>query len=207
MSVPKSKILSASKGFLAQADVRFHSPSQSQTNNQSVNIVVTTAKDKEGVEKEEPKKEPVTHASNEIPPYPVYPSVFAEPVVEREVKIEPEVKPVLTRDVSDLISDREKLIEALNLIIDIQQNNPLIINKYMVAEEETFIKLIKLFTDSDSVELLKVDPDTSCTCKIKYEIITKIIVKKNGEIYNLKYNYPDVIEELDNRRISYKLVC
>lgn len=197
MSVPKSKILSCSRGFLAQADVGINSPQSSQGNSQNVNIVVTTS-----------DKPPDKPKGPELPPYPVFPPVYAEPVItERDVEIQPETKAVVTRDVAELITNKEKLIEALNLIIDIQQNNPLLVNKIIVAEEDKFIKLISLFTDSEDVELVKIDPEASCGCKIKYEVVTKIIVKKNGEVYNLKYNYPDVIEELDRRNISYKLVC
>ena len=86
------------------------------------------------------------------------------------------------------------------------ENNPLIVNKYIIADEDELIKLIQLLTDCNEVELLKADTDTFCCKSNTYDYVSKIYVKKDGETYNLKYSFPDVLQFLDSRKISIKFV-
>ena len=107
----------------------------------------------------------------------------------------------------ELINSKDNLIEALSLILDIYENNPLIVNKYIVAQEEELTRLLFLLTSADQIELIKTDPDTGCTCKVsKFTYINKIMVKKDGNTYNFKYSFPNVVQLLDNRKISWKAV-
>lgn len=196
MSVPKSKILSCTRGFLAQADVGINSPQSSQANNQNVNIVLNT---NDKATDDLPK--------NDTNPYPSVTPIYP-PQPQPSPLIQNAEGSIQTREVSDLIDDKDSLIEALNLIIEIKENNPLIVNKYVIAEKQKLMDLIYLLTSCDEVKLVTIDPETTCGCKLKsVEVVTKIIVKKGDDVFNLKYNYPDVIEELDRRNISYKLVC
>ena len=87
------------------------------------------------------------------------------------------------------MKNKDNLIEALSLILDIYENNPLIINKLIVAQEEELTRLLFLLTGAEQIEMIKIDPETGCTCKFdKFTHIQKIMVKKNGETYNFKYN-------------------
>ena len=108
---------------------------------------------------------------------------------------------------NEIVKDKNCLIQALALIIDLYESNPLIVNKYIVAEEETLIKLLMLLTDADEVEVVKKDFDVGCLCKAPtFNYVDKIIIHKNDEIYNMKYSFPNVVRLLDNRHISYKVV-
>ena len=110
-------------------------------------------------------------------------------------------------EMQELINSKDNLIEALSLILDIYENNPLIVNKYIVSQEEELTRLLFLLTSADQIELIKTDPDTGCTCKVsKFTYINKIMVKKDGNTYNFKYSFPNVVQQLDNRKISWKVV-
>ena len=86
------------------------------------------------------------------------------------------------------------------------ENNPLIINKFVIADETELVELIKLLCDTNDVELLKVDGDAYCYKPAEYDIISKILIKKDGNTYNLKYSYSDVMRFLYEGKISTKFV-
>lgn len=77
--------------------------------------------------------------------------------------IYPTIPPVTTLYI---VKDKNALIQALALIIDLYQSNPLVVNKLIVAEEEVLIKLLLLLTEADEVELVKKDFDVGCLCKV-----------------------------------------
>ena len=178
MSVPKSSVLSCSRGFLARVGTNLNSPKQSQS--QNVNVVVN----------------PYSSVH--------YPDVnTSEPEVkERSVETANET----LANLEQIIHDKDLLIQALVLCLDIVENNPLIVNKYVIAEENELIKLIQLLCDTQEVELLKADSDTGCCKSSTLDYVSKIYVKKDGNTYNLKYNYSDVCEFLSERKISTKFV-
>lgn len=107
----------------------------------------------------------------------------------------------------EILKNKDNLIEALSLILDIYENNPLIVNKFIVSQEDELTKLLFLLTGAEQIELIKTDLETGCTCKFdKFTHIQKIMVKKNGTTYNFKYSFPNVVQLLDNRKISWKIV-
>ena len=107
---------------------------------------------------------------------------------------------------NQIIKNKDMLIQALVLSLDIIQNNPLIINKYVIADEHELALLIKYLTDAEEVDIIKNDHECSCSVSKKYDIINRIMIKKNGEIYNLKYSYPDVNQYLYDRKFSTKFI-
>ena len=110
-------------------------------------------------------------------------------------------------EMEKIILDKNNLIEALSLILDIYERNPLIINKFIVAEENELTRLIFLLTGAEQIELIKSDPDTGCGCKFdKFTYIQKIMIKKNGNVFNFKYSFPNCVQLLETRHISYKIV-
>ena len=112
------------------------------------------------------------------------------------------------KNMESIIKNKDLLIQVLVLCADILENNPLIINKFVIAEEKELSLMIKYLTDADEVDIYKVDHECKCTIgkSEKYDIVDRIIVKKNGEIYNLKYSFPDVVQFLFERRFSTKFV-
>ena len=191
MSVPKSNVLSCSRSFLAKTDLGYCSPKQSQ----NVNVVVSPQMCHYDAT---PKAQP----ENEVPHF-IY-DVQAEEVKERSIDTANET----LKNMESIIKNKDLLIQVLVLCVDILENNPLIINKFVIAEEKELSLMIKYLTDADEVDIYKVDHECKCTIgkSEKYDIIDRIIVKKNGEIYNLKYSFPDVVQFLFERRFSTKFV-
>ena len=195
MSVPKSNVLSCSRSFLAKTDLGYCSPKQSQ----NVNVVVSPqmchydATPKAQPENEVPYFIHDANPENEVPK-----------VKERSIDTANET----LKNMESIIKNKDLLIQVLVLCVDILENNPLIINKFVIAEEKELSLMIKYLTDADEVDIYKVDHECKCTIgkSEKYDIVDRIIVKKNGEIYNLKYSFPDVVQFLFERRFSTKFV-
>ena len=205
------RTLSNSRGFQAQADVSINSPTQ--TNNQNVNVVISP------LTKDRSFK--IVTNSQDTPQEHVY-----EPhanVCERDLKLDEGLDDGLEQhlrersvdtaksdleEMQGIIKDKDHLIEALALIIDLYQNNPLIVNKFIIPNEDELMRLLFLLTGAEQIEIIKYDAEVSCLGKIsKFVRIQKIMVKKNDNTYNFKYSFPNVIQLLDNRNISWKFIC
>ena len=180
MSVPKSNVLSCSRSFLAKTDLGYCSPKQSQ----NVNVVV----------------------SPQMCHYDANPYETPAPAEVKERSIDTANDTLSNMEA--IIKNKDYLIQALVLCVDILQNNPLIINKYVIAEERELALLVKYLTSADEVTILKDDHECKgCLGKgDKYDVVNRIMVKKDGEIYNLKYSYPDVVQFLFERRFSTKFI-
>lgn len=194
MSIPVSKILKASKSIMAIADLNHNSPSTQ--NSQNVSVVINT------------------------PPQPDKSVSYPDKVVEAEqvngngVATNPYIGLPTTRDIesamkkteemTESIDDKENTIKALSLIIDILQSNPLIVNKFVIAELETLQELIRLLTSSDNVEIDCNDIECSCT-KVKYRTIKRIYITKDNELYNIQ-QCPVLLKLFDNYKISLMFV-
>ena len=209
-----------SKGFQAQADVSINSPTQ--TNNQNVNVVISPlTKDrafKIVTNSQEPPNEHTLKPNEQFKP--VGPGTQCQ---ERDIKLDEGLDDGLEEhfkersiesakndleEMQAIINDKDHLIEALALIIDLYQNNPLIVNKFIIPNEEELMRLLFLLTGAEQIEIIKYDPDVSCLGKIsKFIRVQKIMIKKNDNTYNFKYSFPNVIQLLDNRNISWKFVC
>ena len=200
MSLPTSKILKSSKSIMAIADIKSNSPTTQQA--QNVQIVVSpTYTDKKVVYPDvnnEQTRDTIREQQASDNPYSGLPN---EPnVVNRG--IESAMKK--TEEITESIEEKDNTIKALSLIIEIIQSNPLIVNKYVVAEMETLAELIRLITSSDNVEI-DCD-DIECTCsKTKYRIIKRIFITKGGEVYGIA-QCPVILRLFDNFKISLNLV-
>ena len=202
MSLPTSKILKASKSIMAIADLKHNSPTTQQA--QNVNIVVNpTYSDKKvaypNIENEQEGEQQENKQQNIDNPYSGLPN-GADIVNTRD--IESAMKK--TEEISESIEEKENTIKALSLIIEIIQSNPLIVNKYVVAELETLAELIKLMTNSDSVEIDTDDIECSCS-KINYRVVRRIYIKKGNEVYGIS-QCPIILRLFDNYKISLSLV-
>ena len=219
MTLPVKRALRNNRGFQAAADVSVNSPrqnnSQTTTQNVNVNIVSPLTKDREIAisHTTDPSFEDVKPDITECEKLPVDlindrvirpPQTDTVDIKERTI----ESAMLNLEEMEGIVKDKNSLIQALALIIDLYENNPLIVNKLIVAREEELIRLLMLLTDADSVEIVKKDSvDGGCLCKIpKYDLVDKIMIHKGDELYNLKYSYPSVIRLLDNRRVSIKIV-
>lgn len=194
MSIPHSKILNrsaktinVSKGVMALAKVK--RDSNISDNTQNVNVTINNSS-KEVEEQKIVKKDNVYFVEDEVN--------------SRDC----------AEEISQIASDREYDIainKALSLIIELLESNPLIVNKFIVPHENTFIDLIQSLTLADSVEIKYNDViDIDCGCftstDVSYSYVDKIYVIKSDETASLLYNYPDVIQLLDSHKISYQWI-
>ena len=200
MSLPTSKILKSSKSIMAIADLKNNSPTTQQA--QNVQIVVSpTYTDKKVVypnaEKEHTGEALQEHQTPDNP-YSGLPN--EQTIINRSI----ETAMKKTGEITETIEEKDNTIKALSLIIEIIQSNPLIVNKYVVAEMETLAELIRLITNSDKVEIDCDDIECSCS-KTKYQVVKRIFITKGGEVYGIA-QCPVILRLFDNFKISLNLV-
>ena len=174
MSIPTSKILKASKSLIAAANIKHQSPSTEQSQSQNVNIVLTPSHSQE-----------------------VYPEVNDIGQVQyRDLETAEQTKD----DLTNLVQEKDNLIEALSLIIDIYKNNPLKVNHCLLASADVLRELVRLLTNADSVDIQYADIE--CTCmKARYKTIKRIYIKSKDQIYSIDM-CPAVLQMLENFNIS-----
>ena len=131
----------------------------------------------------------------------------AEPTVVHYQPPE-ELPPAAERDI-DLTADiaqKEKQIEILELLLQIYENNPLIVNSLVVCKATDLMALIKLITDAEKVEIM-LDVDKTCQCsQSKFSYIESIFVTKDGKSVDFKYGFNDKYTLLIKHAISLKVV-
>lgn len=119
-----------------------------------------------------------------------------------------EVQQAAERDI-DLtvdIAQKEKQIEILELLLNIYENNPLIVNSLVICKAQDLMQLIKLITDADKVEIM-LDSDKTCTCSSsKFTYIESIFITKEGKTVDFKFGFNDKYTLLLKHAISLK-VC
>lgn len=96
--------------------------------------------------------------------------------------------------------------KALKLVIDIMNNNPLIVNKYIIADDETLMDLIKTLTQADEVQIDADDLAQGCITTKSYRKVHNVFIIKNNSTLNLKYDFPAVLKLLLDLKISIKYV-
>ena len=200
--IPKSKILSVSKGISAVAELHNNSPTTQQVVNVNISkekaidpAAVTYSSDKANANN---SNEPITEMNSNSTANPYIP-------VDNTTNPYTDVKQDAN---NELLHYKDNVIEALSTMLQIIENNPLIVNKLIVATANDLTTLIKLLTNAEEVQLnLNNDIECSCINNSKYSTIDKIYVIKNGETLNFKYAFPDANKILDDHHISVKLVC
>ena len=95
---------------------------------------------------------------------------------------------------------------ALRLILDINKSNPLIINDFIVAQQDKLGELIQALTGADEVEVVADELVVGCIAKNKYRKVLSIYVKKGDVSENFKYSYGDANRMLNDEKISIKFV-
>lgn len=199
MTVPTSKLLKANKSLIATASLKHMSPSYENSQQQSVSIVVNNStpdllkatteesEDKNNVNQTEDTK--VVYEDN---PY----AGITRDLQSAENNV---------NDLSKLVTEKDNIIKAQSLIIDMFQHNPLIINKYIVATEEVLIELIKLLTSASTVEIELADLECTCT-QPKFAVIKKIFLTVSGDIYSIEL-CPAVLKLFESYKISLSLIA
>ncbi len=197
MSIPKSKILSTgrsncvnvSKGVMALAKVRRDTNQCENVQNQQVNINIKSTPDGESL---------------------IMTKDGVSTVVDRDAL--EDVTTVCEAGSPSGVAENTgvdiAINKALSLIIDLLESNPLMVNKYIVPHESAFIELVQTLTLADSIEIKYNDVEIGCCglTSTSYSLVDKIYVVKSDETASLLYNYPDVIQLLDDHMISYQWI-
>ena len=98
-------------------------------------------------------------------------------------------------------------IKVLKIIIELQHNNPLVVNKYIICDDEILGKLVGLLCNAKEVHLDAEDLCSGCLTKNIYRKVNSIyVINENNETLNLKYDYPSVMKTLKDLNISTKFV-
>ena len=234
MSIPKSKMITASRAIMAiAAKGRYHTDeSVKAIQNQTVNVNVQ--------QQPPPPPAPVSPAAiiNTASRPSSAPAPSAPEIIERDIQLdleEPETPtpatygittpapapaPVTVSTVPEpetdyyeeletlhaMVSNYETVSKALILIIELYMSNPLVINKIIVPTEDVFRELVKVLTGADDIEV-RYTEEVGCTLgSKKYKLVEDIIVIKNTEPKSLKYIHPDVIRLFDRFNISVKML-
>ena len=209
MSIPKSKMLSASRAIMAIANRTRETREISNKTVQNQTVNITLPRNPETAI-QHPTIVAYPQMSNlpEVPITTEYPSVMPTavdpPVVET---------PQTTTTNEDLINlynmlnNYETVAKALILIIDLIQSNPLVINKYIVPTEKTFRDLICVLTNAEDVDIKRME-EVGCTLSSKkYSLVEDIYIVKDGDPKSLKYGYPEVSRLFDRFGISIKMIA
>ena len=128
------------------------------------------------------------------------------------VSVAPQTASTFNIDPATLQSDNPEVAKllrenaVLKLIIDIQHNNPIIVNKYIIADDATLIKLVALLCNATEVHIDADDIQCGCTTKNTYRKVHAIFVVVDGQTKNLKYDFSDVMYTLKELHISTKFV-
>ena len=142
-------------------------------------------------------------------------TVGVNPVITNVVNTQGQAPPpdgeLIARDVTltepvDEVAELKRQIEVLKLIIEIQQSNPLIVNKYIIADDEVLERMISLLCNAESVQIDAEDVGAGCMTKHVYRKVESIYVTVGGKTLNLKYDFPAVMKTLKDLHISTKFV-
>lgn len=163
----------------------------------TINNNITIKNEKKTTE----KKEGVEEVSEGI--YVVYPPQQQErDIKSAEARLE---------EIKKTQPDNQKIIEALNLIVEVYYSNPLYINKWVIADVNVLSKLIGILTDTERVDITLQDPTCACggCCGGDSQTISTIdtiYVIKGEDTREFRYSYPEAKKILDDAHISTKLV-
>ena len=203
MSVPKSKVLSVSKGLIGLNSMKTGCPTTHQ--NVVVNVNTTHKAVIDGEELSD--------------------VVVVDPLPNNDVKQSAKIKcessnvsQMKTREIASeeninadyeqllkLLKTKDAITQALSIMLNLVEHNPLIVNKYIISPKDILINLIQLLTEADKVEIImNIDVDCGCSANNKYSVIDKIYVTKDGSTSILKYNYAEALQILETHRISTK---
>ena len=192
MSLPKSKMLSASKSIMAIASLK--RDVQRQQQKQVVNVNV--------------QQPPIT--VHYPAPYEIDENITVVPTTPQpQAQPQPQTRAADTQtldELQEMLNNSENVAKALIMIIDIMQSNPLIVNKLIVPYKQPFVDLVQTLTGADDVDIQFCD-DVGCFASNKYKVVDDVYVIKNGDTQSLKYGFPEVLRLFDRFNISTKMIA
>ena len=188
MSFPKSKILSPTAATSVSHNVK------QETN---VNINLTERAISSAIN-------PVANPTAEAAARPC----GAAETVDTPKTVEKVETPTAPNPYAEQITQLQSCVNFLKQVVHLIQSNPLIVSAVVIATQQDLINLIPLLIDNCTNVDIKIDEDSLLTCcqASQYAKIDRILVTVDGELKNLKYQYPDVYSTFQLYNISLKLV-
>lgn len=188
MSIPTSKVLRASKSIVAAVDLKHNSPTVDAKQQQNVNIVVNNS----------PKDQDENQLPEACKHYPEVPPIQ---VSTRDMNSVNEDIETLTK----IMNEKDNIIKAQAIIIDMFQNNPVMVNKYIITTVSMLKELITLLTNASEVEIEVSDFSCDCLGKPQFGYITSIFVTVSGEMFSIDM-CPLVLKLMSSYKISLSTV-
>ena len=113
-----------------------------------------------------------------------------------------------TNAYTEQINQLQSCVNFLKQVVHLIQSNPLIVSAVVIATQQNLINLIPLLIDNCTNVYIKIDEDSMLTCcqASQYAKIDRILVTVDGDLKNLKYQYPDVYSTFQLYNISLKLI-
>ena len=132
----------------------------------------------------------------------------APETVDTPKTVEKVETPTAPNPYAEQITQLQSCVNFLKQVVHLIQSNPLIVSAVVIATQQDLINLIPLLIDNCTNVDIKIDEDSLLTCcqASQYAKIDRILVTVDGELKNLKYQYPDVYSTFQLYNISLKLV-
>ena len=139
-------------------------------------------------------------------------SVFTVPPMEASSyqSVQPTSNQSGIEELESRIDELSNKNEFLELLLSVYKNNPLKVNSIVIADNKLFMKMVKLLSGADRVELI-LDENLSCECGCsagasELIYVSKILITLNGKTEDLKYCRNDVYSTFIKHNISTKIV-
>lgn len=237
MSIPKSKMISASKAIMAIAARAKYNTDDSVKAIQNQTVTVNV--------QQHPTVSPATvinTTSSHRPATPAEPPVSSFPeVIERDIKLDdepaesmdvsvvPSTKPVTQPTPPNTSTPAATPVDDYNYLEELDTLHAMVNNYETVAKaliliieliqsNPLIINKIIIPSEPAFIELVQIltgadeveirySEDVGCTISKKYRYVEDIIVIKNTEPKSLRYSHPDIIRLFDKFNISVKMIA
>lgn len=190
MSFPKSKILSPTSSTPVNHNVK-----------QETNVNINLTERSVSAETLEPSPQQIIPPPSTTP----FPSVtpYESGAIYPPATSASSVDPYLLQ-----CNQLQSCVNFLKQVIHLIQSNPLIVSSVVIASQSDLANLIPLLVDNCTNVDIKIDEDSMVTCcqTSQYAKIDHILVTVDGELKNLKYQYPDVYSTFQSYNISLKFI-
>ena len=192
--IPKSKILATSSG----------GPSGMRMNSSQIKTIQAATKIGYNVTEPNQTQNVTVNIGKDIQELEKYPEIAEEPITAPE-KNDSTID--LARRFNEIITCKDKYIQALHIMLNIVRNNPLIVKHFVIAKTDNLNNLVLLLTNADEVEItLNYDVDCGCCSNGNIALVDKIYVRKRDDLYIFKQSFPEAVKILDEHKISCKMV-
>ena len=134
--------------------------------------------------------------------YPSVPEIQQPGIINKDIQIP------ASQSFEQILEQKDRENAFLKLLLQVYQDQPLIINSYVICKSSVLMDIIKLLTDCDKVDLVLNEYIACgvCSDNSKLIYISKILITKDETTTELKYGYNEAYSKLVANGISLKIV-